>query len=155
MLATLARTPVSEVPQREAVVVNADVSLKEAVERMRGGGRGAVVVRSATGHAIGILTQRDLVTRVALDRPDWGSQPISEVMTPEPTTIGLDAPLAHALRLMDEGGFRGLPVVDNSGHAVGVISIRDILRHITESFPAEFVNLPPDPAHEARGRWGG
>lgn len=155
MLNALATTLVSNIPQRAAVVVPESTSLKEAVDRMRGAARGAVVVAGEDGAPVGILTQRDLVTRVPLGAPDWGRAAVSTAMTPNPTTVAEDATLAAALELMHTGGFRGLPVTGPDGRALGVLSIRDVLRHVAESFPAEFINLPPDPAHETRGPWGG
>ena len=41
------------------------------------------------------------------------------------------------------------------GGPVGILSVRDIVRHIAEHYPKEFLNLPPDPQKEARARWGG
>ncbi len=55
-------------------------------------------------------------------------------MTPNPETVAPADVLAFALGKMDAGGYRHLPVVD-AGRPVGVISVRDILRHLTAVCP--------------------
>jgi CBS domain-containing protein len=50
-------------------------------------------------------------------------------MTPNPETVQETNPLAFALRMMDVGGYRHLPVV-NGDKPTGVISVRDVLRHV-------------------------
>ena len=52
-------------------------------------------------------------------------------MTKSPDTITSDAPIAFALHKMDVGGYRHLPVMDG-GRVVGIVSVRDIMRYITE-----------------------
>ena len=52
-------------------------------------------------------------------------------MTPGPETINHDDPIAFALHRMDIGGYRHIPVLTN-GQPTGIISVRDILRYITE-----------------------
>lgn len=77
------------------------------------------------GRVAGILTERDIVFRcVALDsHPD--SVEAAAVMTTKVNTIHKDKLFGHALHLMYEGGFRHMPVVDDQGHAVGLISAQD------------------------------
>ena len=54
------------------------------------------------------------------------------------------AKLARALNMMSVGGFRHIPVTDAEGRAAFIISIRDIVEFLVESFPSEILNLPPD-----------
>ncbi len=51
-------------------------------------------------------------------------------MTPEPVAVGPDAPIAHALHLMAVHGFRHLPLIDDEGRPVGLISFRDVVHHL-------------------------
>jgi len=80
---------------------------------------------------LGIFTERDALNRViATDRvPEHTT--LAEVMTPDPKTVSPQDKAVEALRLMHEGGFRHLPVVepeeDGSGRVVGVISLRDFI----------------------------
>lgn len=155
MLQELAQTPVIEVQRREPVRVKASTSLIDVVTLVREHRRGAVVVEDDAGKLLGIFTESDLVSRVAHDNQDWHGKPVSDCMTKAPKTLSAKSSVASALALMQQHTFRNLPIVDEDNHVVGIISVRDILTHIAEHFPAEFINLPPSSKHEASGRWGG
>lgn len=151
----LAHTPVTAIAQRRPVLVTADLPLADVLRRIAGAGRGHAIVVDPSGRAIGIFTQRDLLTRVDADEPTWGDTPIAAVMTREPITVARDATLADCLAAFRSRRIRSLPVVCDEGRPVGVVSIRDILRHVAEVFPDEFLCLPPDPSLEASRPWGG
>jgi CBS domain-containing protein len=155
MISEMAKTPVGEVTQRKVVRGRATERLGVLVERMRELKRGNVLVEDDDGKLVGIFTERDLLRRVDLDASDWREQAVGDVMTAEPKTVLQTHSIATAMRRMEEGGFRHLPVIDASGRAQGVVSIRDLLRHLVEFFPQEFINLPPDPQLEAKEPWGG
>jgi CBS domain-containing protein len=53
-------------------------------------------------------------------------------MTADPETVGPEDRLAVALQKMDVGGYRHLPVVEEDGVPVGLVSVRDVIRHITK-----------------------
>jgi CBS domain-containing protein len=53
-------------------------------------------------------------------------------MTKEPQSLDLQAKVVFALQRMDLGGFRHIPIVDAEGHPTGIISVRDILRYLTD-----------------------
>ena len=73
----------------------------------------------------GIFTERDLLARVVAAGRDPARTPLAEVMTPDPDTIGGGEPVAEAVRRMDEGCYRHLPVLEG-GRIVGVVSLRDV-----------------------------
>lgn len=91
---------------------------------------------------VGIFTQRDVLNRTALEALDPAT-PVSEVMSARPITIGLGQDLADAIQAMVEGAYRHVPVVDDTGNQVGLLSSRVILRYIADHFPEEVLNLPP------------
>jgi len=150
----LARARVSEIPRRKPVLVSPDTAAQDVVRRVAEAGRGHAIVVDPAGQPIGIFTQRDLVKRVDYGDPSWKKRPISSLMTRELVTVAPDTSLAECLALLRKHHVRSLPVID-TGHAVDVVSIRDILHYVADSFPAEFLNLPPDPSLEARQPWGG
>jgi CBS domain-containing protein len=87
-------------------------------------GVGAVVVLE--GEKLeAILTERDVMRAVAAGKD--GSAPVSEWMTRHPETVEPEDSTDHAASLMIHGGFRHLPVVQG-GRAVGIVSIRDLMR---------------------------
>ena len=73
----------------------------------------------------GIFTERDLLARVVAGGRDPARTQLVEVMTPDPATIEAAEPVAEAVRRMDEGRFRHLPVLEGA-RVVGVISLRDV-----------------------------
>lgn len=85
----------------------------------------ALVVEN--GVLVGICTERDVVIKVVADDRDPARTTVAEVMTREPQTLAPEKPFAHALHLMYEGGFRHVPVVDESGHPLGLLAARDAL----------------------------
>jgi len=101
------------------------VMVSEAAMRMKEQMVGSAMV-VADGGLSGIFTERDALMRVLAVRLDADTTPLSRVMTAELVTIGPDATLMDALRLMHDGGFRHVPVVEN-GRPVGMVSIRDAL----------------------------
>ncbi len=118
-------------------------TVAEAVELMRRGRVGCLLV-CAGNRLLGIFTERDLLRRVlATGRPL--TTPLADVMTPDPMTVHPKEPVSAALRHMEEGGYRHLPVVDEGGKPVGVLSIKRIVHYLVEHFPTTVYNLPPDP----------
>jgi CBS domain-containing protein len=75
---------------------------------------------------IGIFTERDALFRVVATGLDPVTTPLDAVMTRDPQTIHPDEPFVHALRLMHEGRFRHLPVVEDE-RPLGMVSVRDAL----------------------------
>jgi len=132
--------------------VSPEQSVAEAVALMRQKKVGCVLVCRGTS-LVGIFTERDLMRRVlAAGLPL--SLPVAEFMTPRPVTICPKAPIAVALRRMEEGGYRHLPVVDETGRTLGVLSVKRIVHYLVEHFPSTIYNLPPDPSvfpHDAEG----
>ena len=153
-LVQIAATPIGTIARRLPVCVTPETTLGELVASLREKRRGAVLVEDG-GTISGIFSERDLMLRVDNGDPSWTARPVREVMTPAPRTIREDEPIENALNIMLTGGHRHLPIVDTAGALVGIVSIRDILIHIVGFFPGDFINLPPDPDHEASGVWGG
>ena len=155
MLEEIANTPVGDISLREPVRAKLDAALIDVVTAMRERRRGATIIEGDDGKIQGIFTERDLMLRVDHSNQSWHQTPVKDVMTQNPEPVAITESLATALRRMKAGPYRHLPVLNEDGSSIGVLSIRDIIGHIAERFPEEFINLPPDPEHEARQRWGG
>ena len=80
---------------------------------------------------------------------------VERFMTKSPETVRMDDGIAYALNKMHVGGYRHIPVVDNEGRPVGVVSVRDLLKFIVSLFPAGVLNVPPEPGLAARALHGG
>jgi CBS domain-containing protein len=115
---------------RSPITLLPTATLAEAMQVMLDRDIGAVLIVHPDGRVAGILSERDLLTKVAGLVPDFSGRPVSEFMTPDPETVRPTDSLAFVLQTMDCGGYRHLPVV-LGGCAIGMISVRDMLRHVT------------------------
>ena len=119
-------------------------TVKEAISLMRQEKVGCLLVCEGE-RMVGILTERDLLRRVlAVGKPLTVT--VAECMTPNPVAVHRKEPIGAAVRRMEEGGYRHLPVVDEAGAVIGVLSVKRIVHYLAEHFPATIYNLPPDPA---------
>lgn len=98
-------------------------TVRLAAQRMREQNVASVLVMEGES-LLGIFTERDLVQRVVAEGRNPDSTPLGDVMTPNPDTISADDTAIEALRRMDNGGYRHLPVVKDK-QVVGVVSRRD------------------------------
>jgi CBS domain-containing protein len=132
---------ISELPMRENLVVEPTTPLEEVYRLMDEGDCSAVVVCRGD-KAIGIFSQRDILYRTALEDLE-PSTPIEQLMTPDPVTLSIDDGLAAAIKVMVDGGYRHIPIVDDKGCTAGVLTSREILRYIADHMPETVLNLPP------------
>lgn len=102
-----------------------DVALAEALLRL-GGIRHLPVVRDH--RLVGILTQRDILRSGASGKPGARELAVADVMTKEPTSVRPATALSNAARLMLERKFGCLPVCDQDGTLVGIVTEADFVR---------------------------
>lgn len=115
---------------RSGVTLGPEATVGDAIEVMLDSDIGAVLIVDAAGSILGILSERDLLMKVAGLDDDFSARPITEVMTRRPETVRSTDPLAFALHKMDCGDYRHVPVVQD-GRLQGMVSVRDLLEHIT------------------------
>lgn len=87
------------------------------------------------GKLIGIFSERDALMKLNADASKFLKRPISQFMTTDPVTLEAEDKIAYALHKMNMGGYRHVPILFD-GKLAGVISIRDILRYLTERIQA-------------------
>lgn len=119
---------------RSPIAVSAESSVADAIDAMLSGNVGCVLVTDAAGELVGIFSETDVVRRVAGTIDDLSAVPVKQLMTPRPSALPADVPIAHALHLMGLHGFRHVPLVDSRRHLEGVISSRDIVNFIEANF---------------------
>lgn len=88
---------------------------------------GALPVCAADGTLVGIVTDRDIVTRCVAAGEEPGRVPVRDIMSPAPSVITPETPISAAARLMAQRQVRRLPVVEQ-GHVVGMLSLGDLAR---------------------------
>jgi CBS domain-containing protein len=93
---------------------------------------GCVLVTDDSG-LLGIFSERDALRKLGAKAAEQSNRPVSQLMTSNPQTLVADAKIAFAVHRMDLGGYRHVPIVDQQGDLTGIISARDILRHLTDS----------------------
>ncbi len=109
-------------------------SVQTAAQRMGTRNVGTLVVLRERGHPVGILTDRDVAVRVVGRGRDPYTTCVADVMTTEPETVREDVTIEDALRRMRSRGVRRLPVVGRANECVGMVSLDDILSHLTQEF---------------------
>jgi CBS domain-containing protein len=128
---------VDDLHPAKAICVGESTSVMAAIERMRADRIGCLLVEDDAGTLTGIFTERDLLNKAALEQLDLARTPISGLMTAAPETIEADRPIAHALHKMMVGDLRHLPLTDANGHAVGIISSRNIVARLADLIGVE------------------
>ena len=101
-------------------------TLREAVELLRDHKIGALVVTDANGALVGILSERDIVRKLADTPGQTLPQKVEDVMTANVQTCTADDPLVTVLKRMTQGRFRHMPVVDGAT-LTGLITIGDVV----------------------------
>ncbi|MEA2678003.1 MAG: hypothetical protein QOJ81_2144 [Chloroflexota bacterium] len=134
---------VRAVAQHEPLSVASNTPLDRALDEMRRGGGDALLIIDG-GKLSGILTERDVLTRVLGQDVD-GGRPVSDFMSGEPRTLNAEATLLEAIIAMESGHYRNLPLVDDAGKVVSMLRQQDLLEYVAEAFPQEILNLPPRP----------
>ncbi len=108
------------------ITIAPDASLSHAVALLAQKRIGATVV-SEDGRAVaGILSERDIIRAVAQDGAGALEAPVSRFMTSNVVTCNMQADIDHLMRLMTDGKFRHVPVVED-GALAGIISIGDVV----------------------------
>ena len=128
---SLMEDPVQALQPREPLTIRPSATVREAMARMIKENLGALLVVDEHEQLVGILSERDLLTKVAGQVSSYDAVTVRQVMTPKPESVTAEDTLAFAVHKMDVGGYRHVPVVDN-GRPIGVLSARDLLRHIVK-----------------------
>ena len=145
--AHLLQEPVSVLSTRAPLIFGQNAATSDAMRAMQAEHSGAVLVTpdgSSQAPLIGIFTERDILLRVINRGRNPAETPLSEIMSEEPEALLADAKVAWVLNMMSVGGFRHVPLVNAQGYPVGVVSVRDVVEFLVQSFPNEILNLPPD-----------
>lgn len=135
-------TAISTLLERKGGAVHtvpATVTVAKAVDTMNRHRIGAVLVMSGQGLA-GIFTERDVLQRVVGEQRDPRTTPITEVMTGDVITVLPTTTVPQVMEIFAEKRCRHLPVVEN-GRLVGLISIGDVSRWLSDAHRAEAESL--------------
>jgi CBS domain-containing protein len=124
-----------------AICIESGTSLLDVVEQMRKTHSSCVVI-CKEDRCVGIFTERDYLNKVLCTDADRNSA-VDQYMTPQPKTLSANDTVGTAIRLMNEFGFRNIPLVDEAGKCTGLVQIRNIIQFLAELYPEEVLNVQP------------
>jgi len=123
--------------------VSLTASVAEAIEAMIKRHMGAAVVVDEHGVVAGIFTERDVMTRVALSGRDPHQIPVAEVMTTPVVMATRSTSIVEATAVMINHMKRHLPVVEEDGRVIGILSIRHVLERKVDELTAQIAMSTP------------
>jgi len=136
--ATELEKPIFHLKIREPVCVSPSTTVREVVQLLQQRRAGCVMV-TQENRLVGIFTDRDVLRRCAPLGRAAAERPVSELMTPNPVSLRPDDSILFAMNRMHEGGYRHIPLVDDSHVPVGIISVRAIVDYLVEHFEEELL----------------
>jgi CBS domain-containing protein len=123
----------------EVLEIEADATVFEAVERMVGANVGSLLV-SDGGRHVGIVTERDYLRRIALERRNDETTSVRDVMSSPLVVVTPDTSIDECMAVMTDRRIRHVPVVDE-GIVVGIVSIGDVVKFTSrqQSFELKYL----------------
>ena len=121
------RTVFQSMSQRHVVSLPPHASVWDAACVMTRANCGSVLIIDGAGVLQGIVTERDLMTRVLAKALNPQTTQVADVMTHNPQSVGPDMKVSEAVLIMIERGFRHLPIISPAAKILGVFSVRDAL----------------------------
>ena len=124
--------------------IQSSESVMNAAQLMRKSDIGDVIVVEDT-RLFGILTDRDIVVRALAEGRDLEVTPVSDICSRELTTVRPTDSIGTVVRVMREKAIRRVPVVEESGEVIGVVSLGDVaVERDRHSALADISAAPPN-----------
>ena len=131
----LAETPVTAMKSAECPTLSNTASVAEAVKALGQTDQACLLIESG-GELQGVLTDRDILQRAAMDYAKISQQPVSTIMTTSPVSVLDTDPVAAALSVMAVGGHRHVPIVSADGQIQGILGPIQLTRFVQEQLKA-------------------
>ncbi len=131
---SLMEDPVECLQPIRPLTVDTQTSLQDAIQLMRNHGIGCVLITANDGKLTGILTERDLLQKVAGQGLDLGHCVVGDFMSAAPESSKPEHPLGYALQRMIVSDIRYLPIVDDNDRPAGIVSSRDVIAYMAKQF---------------------
>jgi CBS domain-containing protein len=124
------KTPVSEIMDKSAIILDGAVCINEAARVMEANGVSSILVRnSKTGEVTGIVTERDILYRAVAKSLGTFKVNIGEIMSTPLVTVNKEVQCIEAIKIMREKGLRRLPVVEK-GNIVGIVTLMSLVGNL-------------------------
>ena len=134
--------PISSLGLKLPLMIEMGTNMKNTLEILHGKEQNCILIVE-NNILKGIITERDILLKVTGKGFDLDLVTVDEFMTETPEHLSPEDPLAYALNKMHVGGFRHVPILNDSMEPVGLISISNIISTIADYFSMEIINLPP------------
>lgn len=121
------RTVIQSVSQSMVLTMPPDASSYAAACAMTRAHCGSVLIVDGAGAMLGILTERDLMTKLVAHRRDPETTPVLDIMTHNPQFVAPETTVSDAVLIMQRHNFRHLPIVSPDSKILGVFSLRDAM----------------------------
>lgn len=129
----LLHRPLGDLIAQDYATVSPNTLVRDVVKQLNEKGHHCAIVIEDDKIA-GILTERDVLNKLADHFDQRAGDPVKQYMTPNPETLHMDDPVAFGLNRMTVGGYRHVPI-ERDGKLAGVVSVRHILGYLVDRFP--------------------
>lgn len=136
--------PISELGLPKAICLEEDHCIADALNLMQEKKIGSIIVTN-NRKLSGIITERDILLKVAGLPIDLHEEKLSAVMTPNPACLQENDMIAYVMNNMHVGGYRHVPIIDNNNIPISIVSIKDVMSFILDYFPEEIQNITGEP----------
>lgn len=143
---------IAELEPPAGLRVGPNQTVRETVAQMQRLRTGCALVCEGT-KLVGIFTEQDYTRRISSQGRSLDI-PISEVMSMKASTLRASDSVATLIQKFHQGRHRRQPIVDDSGALLGCVSVRNLVRHLAEHFPAAVYKLAPVSKHKQSDREG-
>ncbi|MFN0196938.1 MAG: cyclic nucleotide-binding/CBS domain-containing protein [Planctomycetaceae bacterium] len=128
---------VGDVTLKAVPILDGSASLKQAAAEMRKHHHGCALVCDQ-GKLTAIVTERDILKYLANHTELEIS--VTQVMTKNPHTVKENETLFSVVKLMDQGGYRRLPVTNSNNEPLGIVDVKTVTHFLVEHFPSAVYN---------------
>ncbi|MDR9380513.1 MAG: CBS domain-containing protein [Natronomonas sp.] len=123
--------PIQDLAREDVIRSTPETPVSELAQQMRDENVGSVVIENENSPA-GIVTDRDLTTRVLAEEVNPDDQTANDVMSTDLCAVGPDTGFYEAAQMMSENGVRRLPVCDETNELVGIITADDLTELLSD-----------------------
>ena len=124
--------------ERELITVNENDQLLEAIKKLAKNSIGAIPVINSNKKLTGIISERDIVKELAKNKDlDYSILFVHQLMTKKVICCESDVLSDKLMELMTKNKVRHIPIVDNSNHPIGIVSIGDVVNRLIEKIEYE------------------
>ena len=124
--------------ERELITVNENDQLLEAIKKLAKYNIGAIPVTNSNKKLAGIISERDIVKELAKKEDlDYSTLFVHQLMTKKVICCESDVLSDKLMELMTKNKVRHIPIVDNSNHPIGIVSIGDVVNRLIEKIEYE------------------